>query len=130
MNVKGAVAEEHLRLLLKSLKDKGAVDEYTIGGEGQPDFTVHHDGHQTTLECKNVEKGEERCEPRGAGPGDHRFQEDQEPTRRQTTPLLPKGDVRCSGGLPLQSNERMAIRVRTDVILYGASRIPRARLPP
>lgn len=56
MNVKGAVAEEHLRLLLKSLKDKGAVDEYTIGGEGQPDFTVHHDGHQTTLECKNVEK--------------------------------------------------------------------------
>ncbi len=61
MNVKGAVAEEHLRQYIERLKAAGAVDDYTIGGEGQPDFALLHHGRRTLLECKNVEKAKSRA---------------------------------------------------------------------
>lgn len=61
MNVKGAVAEEHLRLEIEGLKAQGVVDSYTIGGEGKPDFTLEHDGRRTVVECKDVEKAKNKA---------------------------------------------------------------------
>ena len=60
MNVKGAVAEEHLRLVLDSLQARGTIESYTIGGEGKPDFAVRHGGRILQLECKNVQKAKNK----------------------------------------------------------------------
>jgi len=56
MNVKGAVAEEHLRLLIEHLRVQGVIDGYTVGGEGQPDFALSYRGRTLHTECKNVQK--------------------------------------------------------------------------
>lgn len=55
MNLKGAVAEEHLRLYLDALHQRGIIEQYIRGVEGQPDFTVLHRNQQIRIECKNVE---------------------------------------------------------------------------
>lgn len=61
MNVKGAVAEAHLRLLLDGLKEEGVISGFTIGGEGKPDFAVAYAKRAILIECKNVEKAKNRA---------------------------------------------------------------------
>lgn len=61
MNLKGAVAQEHLSRYLKDLKQKGLIDNYeSIDKDGQPDFKIKFKNNEILLECKNVEKEKKR----------------------------------------------------------------------
>jgi len=57
MNLKGAIAQEHLSRYLEDLKQKGIIQNYeTIDKDGQPDFRIKFKNKDILLECKNVEK--------------------------------------------------------------------------
>lgn len=61
MNLKGAIAQEHLSRHLQALKDAGRIKDFgQIDVDGQPDFWVLYQGRRYLLECKNVQK-----EPKG-----------------------------------------------------------------
>jgi hypothetical protein len=64
MNVKGAVAEEHLRLQIEALIEKGIISSYTRGGEGQPDFFLNYQDRRLILECKLVQKAKNEANRR------------------------------------------------------------------
>lgn len=61
MNVKGAVAEEHLRLRLEEVQSRGVISGYSVGGEGQPDFTIDMNGRRIRIECKNVQQAKNKA---------------------------------------------------------------------
>jgi hypothetical protein len=57
MNLKGAIAQEHLSRYLKDLMLKGIIENYeSIDKDGQPDFKIKFRNKEFFLECKNVEK--------------------------------------------------------------------------
>lgn len=55
MNVRGAVAEVHLRKYLDNLLAQGVIGAIRVGAEGEPDFYVQYGGKEIVIECKNVE---------------------------------------------------------------------------
>lgn len=61
--VKGAVAQERLRIYLKRKKASGVIEEFeSIDADGQPDFRVRYRGRNYLVECKNVQKTMRRGE--------------------------------------------------------------------
>ncbi len=57
MNLKGAVAQEHLRRHLKELVQEGKIGSFdSIDQEGKPDFKVRYRNRDFLIECKNVQK--------------------------------------------------------------------------
>lgn len=57
MNLKGAIAQEHLSRYLQALKDAGKIEDFEqIDVDGRPDFWVQYKGKRFLLECKNVQK--------------------------------------------------------------------------
>ena len=57
MNLKGAIAQEHLRRHLKLLVRQDKIDSFeSIDQEGEPDFKVHYRNREFLVECKNVQK--------------------------------------------------------------------------
>ena len=58
VNLKGAIAQEHLARYLKRLVDAGLIQDFEpIDEDGRPDFLVEFKGKHLLLECKNVQKG-------------------------------------------------------------------------
>lgn len=61
MNLKGAIAQEHLARHLRKLKERGSIKDFKqIDIDGQPDFVVQYRRRSYKMECKNVQK-----EPKG-----------------------------------------------------------------
>jgi len=61
MNLKGAIAQEHLERHLLRLKREGVIEDIgRIDKDGKPDFEISFSGTRLFLECKNVQK-----EPKG-----------------------------------------------------------------
>jgi hypothetical protein len=57
MNLKGAIAQEHLRRHLKQLARQHKIDSFhPINREGEPDFKVFYRNREFAVECKNVQK--------------------------------------------------------------------------
>lgn len=57
MNIKGAIAQEHLARHLKKLKKRGLIKDFKqIDTDGQPDFELQCRGRSFKMECKNVQK--------------------------------------------------------------------------
>ncbi len=57
MNLKGAIAQEHLHRHLQSMKAKGSIEDFSqIDSDGKPDFWILYSGREFLLECKNVQK--------------------------------------------------------------------------
>jgi DNA-binding transcriptional ArsR family regulator len=55
MNLKGAVAQEHLRRHLKQLVQEGKIDSFeSIDQEGKPDFKVRYRNRDFLIECRQV----------------------------------------------------------------------------
>ena len=57
MNLKGAIAQEHLARYLKKLKAARKIQDFEqIDEDGKPDFRLKFKGKTFHLECKNVQK--------------------------------------------------------------------------
>ena len=57
MNVKGAIAQEHLFHYLTALQEAGHIQDIKqIDQDGKPDFSILFSGRKIYLECKNVQK--------------------------------------------------------------------------
>lgn len=57
MNVRGAIAQEHLRRHLRVLFESGHLEAMeSIDKDGQPDFRIRYKGRDFLIECKNVQK--------------------------------------------------------------------------
>lgn len=57
VNLKGAIAQEHLARYLKRLIDAGRIQDFaSIDEDGRPDFLIVFRDRQLLLECKNVQK--------------------------------------------------------------------------
>lgn len=55
MNLKGAIAEEHLKRQLDALARQGQIEDFApIDADGKPDFWVQFRGRRLYIECKNV----------------------------------------------------------------------------
>jgi hypothetical protein len=59
VDVKGKLAELHLKRELESLMDAGKIDKVKPQDkDGKPDFIITYKGKPYKLECKNIRSGE------------------------------------------------------------------------